>query len=1047
VDFDKYKGRLKQYLDYKGHDTSINPMHCFNTAAHVHGDANPSCQIKDDGFRCFGCGVQGDIYDAVEILEGITDKAEQFKFIDKLFGNGDVYIPPPPPRGEKEKFKPDVDKMKILEEYWSKNPASEKMIKQFLSDRASHSTEGAVTAYPDDVLNYLVKKFYYWPGYELVVRDVGKETLAACGIPLINPRTQHSSWEHSGVLIKLGVGYKLHYYEKKYCDKCSEAKGCGKYKKSGFCWKCEKRNTNGGKTFPMPGTIDKTKPVVLVEGEMDALTCVGCGIENLFSAGGSEGLTGPKATTWLLDVPEIILCYDADEPGRKASGLDPLEPGDKRKTNIPQIIKRAGYTGKIKLAELPPATETGCKDQDALVLAGKRDVIIKAITDAKEYVPPPENEKEKKGRRPEPRSAGDLSSKRLKCLLRKLRKEDIKPEDVQPFITSCIKSFKGKNTVYYLQKWGASAQEISAKYDTPPSFILEVAEKYLSKYPWRQLKRELTSSDDYYKNIVIQGTPIELDFEEVEMNENARNFARFGGIRSAALLLADVFDNKIIYDAAKNEKQFFFYDGHIWKHEPDIEGVIYNALLRVLFHYLNLNDKSEADEEAKKKERSNIMGTLAHIEERRFRVEIKHEFSNLKDEGVYHNTDDPNDSLHFDGKAIRETITLQDGVMDFSGKAVVFRSSLPGEYRRAVLPYSVDDIKNTKFPDLFWDFMRGNFKNIETLETLMFYLSLIPSRVQYKYGAFWIGGKSTGKSTTIKILQAIFGYMIGTMDADVLVPKGRTFASGNGPTPYLARLQGLGASIVSETEEGATLNAGLWKRLTGDDTITARGLNEAPREFSNTAQIIISTNTLPRFDRHDNAVIERMIVIPFLVTHERNAKDTKKMEDLIEELRPEFPGVICLLAEYYIKLKNDLRGNIPISKESELHKLGYIAEVETDVDKFINDCVLFDPQSLVTTRSVYKAYMDYYELDENSAKRGEALSPLRFSKFIFNKYKDQVRPDIQRVDGKTARCFRGIILKSPEEIIGNSQAAQGNAVRDIWDRTKKTGPETEEDPF
>jgi hypothetical protein len=1042
VDFDKYKGRLKQYLGYKGYDASINPMHCFNAAGHTHGDANPSCQIKDDGFKCFGCGVQGDIYDAVEILEGITDKAEQFKFIDKLFGNGDVYIPPPPPRGEKEKFKPDADKIKILEEYWAKNPASEKMIRQFLSDRASYSTGGAVTSYPDDVLNYLVKQFYYWPGYELVVRDIGKETLAACGIPLINPQTQHSSWEHSGVIMKLGVGYKLHYYERKYCDKCREAKGCGKHKKSGSCWKCEKRNTKGGKPFPMPGTIDKTKPVVLVEGEMDALACIGCGIENLFSAGGSDGLTGPNVAARLLDVPEIILCYDADEPGRKASGLDPLEPGDKRKTNIPQIIKRAGYTGKIKLAELPPENETGCKDQDALVLAGKCDLIVKAIAEAKEYVPPPEKEKEYRGQ--EPNSGGDLSSKRLKCLLRKLKKENLKPEDVQPFITACIKSFRGKNTVYFLRKWGASAQEINAKNDVPPSFVLEAAKKYLSKYLWRQLKRELTSSDDYYKNITIQGTPIELDFEEIEMNENARNFSRFGGIRSAALLMADIFDNKIIYDAAKNEKQFFFYDGHIWKHHPDIEGVIYDTLMRVLFHYLNLNSKSEADKEAKKKERSNIMGVLAHIEERHFRVEIKHEFSNLKDEGVYHNTDDPNDTLHFD-EAICETITLEDGVMDFSGKAVVFRSSLPGEYRRAVLPYSVDDIKNAKFPDWFWAFMKGNFKNGDTLETLMFYLSLIPSRVQYKYGAFWIGGKDTGKSTTIKILQAIFGYLIGTMDADVLVPKGRTFATGNGPTPYLAKLQGLGASIVSETEEGATLNAGLWKRLTGDDTITARGLNEAPKEFNNTAQIIISTNTLPRFDRHDNSVIERMVVIPFLVAHERNAKDTKKWEELCEELRPEFPGVIRLLAEYYIKLKNERRGNIPISKESELYKLGYIAEVETDVDKFINDCVLFDPQSLVTTRSVYNAYMEYYEFDKDSAKRGEALSPLRFSKFIFNKYKDQVRPDVQRVDGKAARCFRGIGLKSPDEIIKSSQAAHSNAAQNIWDGAKTAEPE--EEPF
>jgi CRISPR/Cas system CMR-associated protein Cmr3 (group 5 of RAMP superfamily) len=189
-----------------------------------------------------------------------------------------------------------------------------------------------------------------------------------------------------------------------------------------------------------------------------------------------------------------------------------------------------------------------------------------------------------------------------------------------------------------------------------------------------------------------------------------------------------------------------------------------------------------------------------------------------------------------------------------------------------------------------------------------------------------------------------------------------------------------------------------------------------------------------------------MVVIPFLVTHERNADGTKKMEDLVEELRPEFPGIIRLLAEYYIKLKNELRGNIPISKESELYKLGYIAEVESDVDRFIDNCIVFDPQALAATRSIYNAYMDYYDFDPDAAKRGEALSMTKFSKFIFNKYKDQVHADTQRVNGKPARCFRGMILKSPEEIMQSSPAvSRGNSAGDLWNGVK-TG-EPEEDPF
>ena len=83
-DYEKYKPRIKEYLSQKGADTSIPVAHCFNASGHKHGDANASLQLFDNGFKCYGCGISGDIYDAVEILEGITDKAEQYDFVESF---------------------------------------------------------------------------------------------------------------------------------------------------------------------------------------------------------------------------------------------------------------------------------------------------------------------------------------------------------------------------------------------------------------------------------------------------------------------------------------------------------------------------------------------------------------------------------------------------------------------------------------------------------------------------------------------------------------------------------------------------------------------------------------------------------------------------------------------------------------------------------------------------------------------------------------------------------------------------------------------------
>jgi phage/plasmid-associated DNA primase len=292
-----------------------------------------------------------------------------------------------------------------------------------------------------------------------------------------------------------------------------------------------------------------------------------------------------------------------------------------------------------------------------------------------------------------------------------------------------------------------------------------------------------------------------------------------------------------------------------------------------------------------------------------------------------------------------------------------------------------------------------------------------------------IGGKDTGKSTTMKLIQGVYGNLIGFLDADILVPKEKRFATGNGPTPYIAALDGLGASITMETEDGATLNTAMWKKLTGDDIIPARGLNEAPKSFANTAQIIIASNMLPKFNRHDNAVIERIVVIPFLINHAREATETKRPENIMKELEAEYPGIVRVLAEYYIKLKKEYSGVIPISKESKSYKTDVIAEVETDLDKFVNIYVSFEKNAMEEIKDIYEKYIAYFEFDENSVKRGEALSRSRFTRFILKNYKDDVNESIQRVKGsEPQRVLFGIRLKNPEEIVaGRAEKQKNNA--------------------
>ena len=93
MDFAKNHNRLIDYLKSKGLQTGPGNVPCFSPN-HVHSGKNtPSMQIgynSNEGketYLCYNqtCGIHGDIYDAVEILEGIKGSKEQYLFLENYF--------------------------------------------------------------------------------------------------------------------------------------------------------------------------------------------------------------------------------------------------------------------------------------------------------------------------------------------------------------------------------------------------------------------------------------------------------------------------------------------------------------------------------------------------------------------------------------------------------------------------------------------------------------------------------------------------------------------------------------------------------------------------------------------------------------------------------------------------------------------------------------------------------------------------------------------------------------------------------------------------
>jgi hypothetical protein len=148
-----------------------------------------------------------------------------------------------------------------------------------------------------------------------------------------------------------------------------------------------------------------------------------------------------------------------------------------------------------------------------------------------------------------------------------------------------------------------------------------------------------------------------------------------------------------------------------------------------LVHFVKQKKENAASgKDAVEDKNKRFRAVLNCIEGRRTRKDIEREFSGLKSEGIYHNSDDKLDTLHFDGEIIRETLTLLDGVFDMSEDKIVYRKSRPDEYRKKVLPYTIKQVRDLPIK-FFWEFMRGNFKDENTLKTFMFCLSLHESSI------------------------------------------------------------------------------------------------------------------------------------------------------------------------------------------------------------------------------------------------------------------------------------------------------------------------------
>jgi putative DNA primase/helicase len=254
---------------------------------------------------------------------------------------------------------------------------------------------------------------------------------------------------------------------------------------------------------------------------------------------------------------------------------------------------------------------------------------------------------------------------------------------------------------------------------------------------------------------------------------------------------------------------------------------------------------------------------------------------------------------------------------------------------------------------------------------------------------FCHGNGNNGKTTVLSLFLRLAREYSVLLQIDSLTVQ----RESNNSQADLADLRGARFASTSETEEGQRLAEGKLKRITqGMGMIKSVRKYENPITFPETHKLWFDANHKPIIKGTDNAIWNRLHLIPFTVTIPKDEID----ETLPAKLVAEAEGVLAWAVAGAVRWHAEGLG-----KPSEVEAASKQYRQEMDqLSRFVDERCLLLPSARIQARQLYQAYRSWAE-----AIGEHPMPEVSFSTRM-------VERDHEKVKTETGRFYQGIALRS-----------------------------------